>query len=89
VGVHNVLLWTLLQAKSSVAINMYGFDDPQMVAVIRHHALTEKMLVTLSLDSSEAGVGSEPSCWSSCGTTSPATASPSVAPRRGRSATTS
>src|SRR5437588_6808187 len=29
-GVHHVLLWTLLQAKSSVAINMYGFDDPQL-----------------------------------------------------------
>jgi phosphatidylserine/phosphatidylglycerophosphate/cardiolipin synthase-like enzyme len=55
-GVHQVLLWTLLQAKSSVAINMYGFDDPQLVAVIRHHSENPQMLVTLSLDSSEAGV---------------------------------
>jgi hypothetical protein len=55
-GVHQVLLWTLLQAKSSVAINMYGFDDPQLVAVLRHHAENPKMPVTLSLDSSEAGV---------------------------------
>lgn len=54
-GVHQVLLWTLLQAKSSVAINMYGFDDPQMVALIRHHAKNPSMVVTLSLDSSEAG----------------------------------
>lgn len=54
-GVHQVLLWTLLQAKSSVAINMYGFDDPQMVALIRHHARNPSMVVTLSLDSSEAG----------------------------------
>jgi phosphatidylserine/phosphatidylglycerophosphate/cardiolipin synthase-like enzyme len=54
-GVHQVLLWTLLQAKSSVAINMYGFDDPQLVALIRHHAKNPSMVVTLSLDSSEAG----------------------------------
>jgi PLD-like domain len=54
-GVHQVLLWTLLQAKSSVAINMYGFDDPQMVALLRHHAQNPSMVVTLSLDSSEAG----------------------------------
>lgn len=55
-GVHQVLVWALLQAKSSVAINMYGFDDPQLVALLRHHAENEKMLVTLTLDSSEAGV---------------------------------
>jgi len=54
-GVHQALLWTLLQAKSSVAINMYGFDDPQMVALLRHHAKNRSMVVTLSLDSSEAG----------------------------------
>jgi len=54
-GVHQVLLWTLLQARSSVAINMYGFDDSQMVALIRHHAKDPSMVVTLSLDSSEAG----------------------------------
>jgi phosphatidylserine/phosphatidylglycerophosphate/cardiolipin synthase-like enzyme len=55
-GVHQVLLWTLLQAKASVAINMYGFDDPQLVAILRHHAKDPQMLVTLTLDSSEAGV---------------------------------
>jgi phosphatidylserine/phosphatidylglycerophosphate/cardiolipin synthase-like enzyme len=55
-GVHQVLLWTLLQAKSSVAINMYGFDDGELVAILRHHAENPQMLVTLSLDSSEAGV---------------------------------
>jgi hypothetical protein len=54
-GVHEVLLWTLLQAKNSVAINVYGFDDPQMVALLRLHAENSKMVVTVSLDSSEAG----------------------------------
>jgi phospholipase D-like protein len=54
-GVHMVLLWTLLQARSSVAINMYGFDDPHMVALLRHHAQDRGMVLTLSLDSSQAG----------------------------------
>jgi PLD-like domain len=59
-GVHQVLLWALLQAKSSVAINMYGFDDPHMAALLHHYAITPKMMVTLSLDSTESKVGSEP-----------------------------
>lgn len=59
-GVHQVLLWALLQAKSSVAINMYGFADGHMVSLLRHYAHDPKMIVTLSLDSSEAGSGGEP-----------------------------
>lgn len=54
-GVHEVLLWALLQAKSSVAINMYGFDDPHVVSVLLHHVVNPQMIVTLSLDSSQAG----------------------------------
>ncbi len=59
-GVHEVLLWALLQAKSSVAINMYGFADGHMVSLLRHYAHDSQMIVTLSLDSTEAGVGGEP-----------------------------
>src|SRR5260221_9994740 len=59
-GVHKVLLWALLQAKSSVAINMYGFDDPHMAALLRHYAHDTKTMVTLSLDSTESKTGSEP-----------------------------
>lgn len=59
-GVHQVLLWTLLQAKNWVAINMYGFDDPHLVALLRHYAHSPHILITLSLDSSEAGAGIEP-----------------------------
>lgn len=59
-GVHQVLLWALLQAKSSVAINMYGFDDPHIAALLRHFAHDSKMIVTLTLDSTEAKTGSEP-----------------------------
>jgi phosphatidylserine/phosphatidylglycerophosphate/cardiolipin synthase-like enzyme len=53
-GVHYVLLWTLLQATHSAAINMYGFDDPHMLAVLRHHANTPHLALTVSLDSSQA-----------------------------------
>lgn len=60
-GVHQVLLWTLLQAKSSVAINMYGFDDPHLATLIRHHATSPQMIVTLTLDSSQAaGLAEKP-----------------------------
>lgn len=53
-GVHHVLLWTLLQTKSSVAINMYGFDDSQLAALLRHHATNPRIVVMLTLDSSQA-----------------------------------
>jgi phosphatidylserine/phosphatidylglycerophosphate/cardiolipin synthase-like enzyme len=52
--VHDVLLWALLQAKSSVAVNMYGFDDPHVEALLKHHAETPQMIVVLTLDSSQA-----------------------------------
>jgi phosphatidylserine/phosphatidylglycerophosphate/cardiolipin synthase-like enzyme len=60
-GVHQVLLWTVLQATHSVAINMYGFDDPQILAVLRHHATTPHLALTVSLDSSQAaGIAEKP-----------------------------
>ena len=59
-GVHMVLLWTLLQAKSSVAINMYGFDDREMASLLQHHAKNPHMVITLTLDSSESNTGIEP-----------------------------
>src|SRR3954451_5055040 len=36
-GVHEVIIWTLLQATNSVVVNMYGFDDPHAAALIRLH----------------------------------------------------
>jgi hypothetical protein len=53
-GVHDVLLWALLQAKSSIAVNMYGFDDPHVEALLKHYAETPQMIVVLTLDSSQA-----------------------------------
>jgi phosphatidylserine/phosphatidylglycerophosphate/cardiolipin synthase-like enzyme len=54
-GVHQVIVWTLLQVTHSVAVNMYGFDDPHVGALIRSHAAKGDVAVTLTLDSSQAG----------------------------------
>src|SRR4051812_27519430 len=53
-GLHEVLLWALMQTRSTIAINMYGFDDRHLASVIRHFARQPSVLVTLSLDSSQA-----------------------------------
>jgi hypothetical protein len=53
-GVHHVLLWTLLQTRNSVAINMFGFDDPHLASVLSHLAHQPSTIVTLSLDSNQA-----------------------------------
>jgi phosphatidylserine/phosphatidylglycerophosphate/cardiolipin synthase-like enzyme len=53
-GIHAVIIWSLLQATHSVAVNMYGFDDPQASAIIRVYTLNDAVAVTLSLDKTEA-----------------------------------
>ena len=53
-GVHQVIIWTLLQVTHSVAINMYGFDDPNVGCILRDHATRKDIAVTLTLDSSQA-----------------------------------
>src|SRR3954469_13505488 len=37
-GVHQVIVSALLQETHSVAINMYGFDDPHVSALLRSYA---------------------------------------------------
>jgi hypothetical protein len=49
-----VIVWTLLQVTHSVAINMYGFDDPHVGALLRSHAIKKDVAVTMTLDSSQA-----------------------------------
>jgi phosphatidylserine/phosphatidylglycerophosphate/cardiolipin synthase-like enzyme len=58
-GLHAVIVWTLLQATHSIAVNMYGFDDPQASAIIQLHTLNAAVAVTLSLDKSQAGGAAE------------------------------
>src|SRR3954452_11572473 len=54
-GVHQVIVWALLQVTHSVAVNMYGFDDPHVGCILRDHASKGDVAVTLTLDSSQAG----------------------------------
>lgn len=58
-GVHAVIVWALLQATHTVAVNMYGFDDPQVAAIIEGYTKNPDIVVTLSLDKSQAGGKSE------------------------------
>lgn len=54
-GVHAVIVWALLQATHTVAVNMYGFDDPHAAAIIQGCTENPDIVVTLSLDKSQAG----------------------------------
>jgi phosphatidylserine/phosphatidylglycerophosphate/cardiolipin synthase-like enzyme len=54
-GVHAVIVWALLQATHTVAVNMYGFDDPHAAAIIQGYTERSDIVVTLSLDKSQAG----------------------------------
>lgn len=54
-GVHAVIVWALLQTTHTVAVNMYGFDDPHAAAIIQGYTERPDVVVTLSLDKSQAG----------------------------------
>jgi hypothetical protein len=54
-GVHAVIVWALLQTTHTVAVNMYGFDDPHAAAIIQGYTERPDIVVTLSLDKSQAG----------------------------------
>lgn len=54
-GVHQVIVWTLLQAQHSIVFNVYGFDDDDAAAIIFKAARDPNMYVQGSLDKSQAG----------------------------------
>ena len=54
-GVHEVILWTLLQAQHSIVLSIYGLDDPEAVAIIVKATLNPEIYVQINLDSSQAG----------------------------------
>lgn len=54
-GVHQVILWTLLQAQHSIVFNVYGFDDDDAAAIIFKAARDPHIYVQGSLDKSQAG----------------------------------
>ena len=50
------LLTSLLQsAQNSLVLNMYGYDDEQLDAIIRQKLKEERVYVQISLDSIQAG----------------------------------
>lgn len=54
-GVHEIILWTLLQAKESIVFNVYGFDDDDAAKIIFDAARSPHLYVQGSLDKSQAG----------------------------------
>ncbi len=54
-GVHQVILWTLLQARQSIVLNMYGLDDDDAVPIIVKATEDPHLYVQLNLDKSQAG----------------------------------
>lgn len=54
-GVHQVILWALLQADQAIVFNVYGFDDDEFAGVIFAAAANPKCYVQGSLDKSQAG----------------------------------
>ena len=54
-GVHQVILWALLNADQAIVFNVYGFDDDEFAQVIFAAAANPKCYVQGSLDKSQAG----------------------------------
>ena len=54
-NVHGLLVSLLKAARSSIVLNMYGYDDDEIDALIVAHALAPRMYVQMSLDKSQAG----------------------------------
>ncbi len=54
-AVHDALKAVLLDAKKSVVVAMYGFDDDEFAKILDTHLKNPKMYVQISLDRSQAG----------------------------------
>src|ERR1700716_291191 len=52
--IHELLVSLLTSAKHSLVLNMYGYDDPDLDAIIREKIANERVYVQMSLDSSQA-----------------------------------
>jgi phospholipase D-like protein len=58
-GVHEVIVWTILQCTQSLVVNMYGFNDAHAADLIRQYTEDHHIAVTLTLDSTMAAGPSE------------------------------
>jgi hypothetical protein len=54
-GGHAVLAWVMLQATHTLAINMYGFDDDLLAAILAMKASDPAVTIVVNLDKSQAG----------------------------------
>ena len=54
-NVHGLLASLLASARSSIILNMYGYDDDDLNTAIVTHAENPRMYVQMSLDKSQAG----------------------------------
>lgn len=55
VGIHDLLESLLSSVEQSIVLNMYGYDDPDLNALIIAHAQNPRIYVQISLDKSQAG----------------------------------
>lgn len=53
--VHGMLVALLRSAQKSMVLNMYGYDDDELDAIIRSKLKNERVFVQMSLDKSQAG----------------------------------
>jgi phosphatidylserine/phosphatidylglycerophosphate/cardiolipin synthase-like enzyme len=58
-NVHGVLALLLSSAQRSIVVNMYGYDDPELDAIIRGKLLDRHFYVQMSLDKSQASKADE------------------------------
>lgn len=54
-NVHGLLLAAIGSVQHSIVLNMYGYDDPELDALIRQHMTTDHVYVQMSLDKTQAG----------------------------------
>ena len=57
--VHAALKAVLSAATRSIVVSMYGYDDPDLNAVLHDKLASDKIFVQLSLDSTQAGGAAE------------------------------
>ena len=53
--VHSVIVWALLQATHTVAVNVYGFDDDLAAAILCEYGANPDIFLEVNLDKSQAG----------------------------------
>jgi phosphatidylserine/phosphatidylglycerophosphate/cardiolipin synthase-like enzyme len=52
--VHELLVAVLRSARHSIVLNLYGWDDDELDAIVREKIADERIFVQMSLDSSQA-----------------------------------